>query len=45
MSGALVLMNEINIIPMPDISVDEIMQIYFSMGIIVPESLPDSGKK
>ena len=45
MSGALVLMNENNIVPMPDISVDEIMQIYFSMGIIIPETLLSPGKK
>lgn len=45
MSGALVLMKESNIIPMPDISVDEVMQIYFSMGIIIPDSLSTSGKQ
>ena len=45
MSGALVLMSEANIIHMPDISVDDVMQIYFSMGIVVPESLSASIKK
>jgi len=39
MSGGLVLISEANIIQMPDISVDEVMQIYFSMGIVVPDSL------
>jgi len=39
MSGGLVLIREANIIQMPDISVDEVMQIYFSMGIVVPDSL------
>lgn len=39
MSGALVLMKESNIIPMPDMSVDEVMQIYLSMGIIIPENI------
>jgi uncharacterized membrane protein len=38
MSGGLVLISEANIIQMPDISVDEVMQIYFSMGIVVPDS-------
>ena len=42
MSGALVLMKESNIIPMPEISVDEVMQIYFSMGIIIPDTLSAS---
>ena len=45
MSGALVLMKESNIIPMPEISVDEVMQIYFSMGIIIPDTLSASNKK
>ena len=45
MSGALVLMSEANIIHMPNISVDDVMQIYFSMGIVVPESLSASIKK
>lgn len=45
MSGALVLMKESNIIPMPEISVDEVMQIYFSMGIIIPDTLSASVKK
>lgn len=39
MTGALVLMSKDNVIPMPDISVDELMQVYLSMGIIIPKSL------
>tara|TARA_R110002167_G_scaffold338609_1_gene546255 strand:- start:185 stop:859 length:675 start_codon:yes stop_codon:yes gene_type:complete len=39
MTGALVLMNREAVIPMPDISVDELMQIYLSMGLIVPQGL------
>lgn len=39
MSGALVLMPEEQLIPMPAISVDELMQTYFSMGVITPEAL------
>jgi uncharacterized membrane protein len=42
MTGALVLMNKENIVPMPNMSVDELMQIYLSMGISIPESMKAS---
>ncbi len=42
MTGALVLMDKENIVPMPDMSVDELMQIYLSMGVSIPESIKAS---
>lgn len=39
MTGALVLMDTKNVVPMPDMSVDELMQIYLSMGISIPEKI------
>jgi len=42
MTGALVLMDKENIVPMPDMSVDELMQIYLSMGVSIPENIKAS---
>ena len=43
MSGGLVLVPQDKLVPMPDISVDEMMQIYFSLGVVTPDALsPDS---
>lgn len=39
MSGGLLLVPAENLIPMPDISVDELMQIYLSLGVVVPDTL------
>lgn len=39
MSGGLLLVPADSLIPMPDISVDELMQIYLSLGVVVPDTL------
>jgi uncharacterized membrane protein len=39
MSGGLILMPESKLEFMPEISVDELMQIYFSLGAVVPEAI------
>jgi uncharacterized membrane protein len=43
MSGGLVLIPAEKLVPMPEISVDELMQIFFSLGVVTPDSLsPDN---
>jgi uncharacterized membrane protein len=39
MSGGLLLVPESSIIPMPDMSIDELMQIHVSLGVVTPEGL------
>lgn len=39
MSGGLILVDEAAITEMPDVSVDELMQIYLSLGVILPDSI------
>lgn len=40
MSGGLVLVSEHAIIPVPDMKVDDLLKIYFSLGALAPESMP-----
>jgi uncharacterized membrane protein len=37
LSGGLILVPKNKMLPMPDISVDELMQIYFSLGVFTPD--------
>lgn len=39
MSGGLLLVPADTLIPMPDMTVDELMQIYLSLGVVVPDSI------
>lgn len=39
MTGGLILVDEAAITEMPDVSVDELMQIYLSLGVILPDAI------
>ena len=45
MSGGLVLVAESSIIPVPEMKVDELLRIYFSLGALAPDSMPVSLKE
>ena len=42
MSGGLVLVPEASITLLPDMTVDALMRIYFSLGVLAPEAMPRS---
>ncbi len=42
MSGGLLLMAESSIIPVPEMKVDDLLRIYFSLGALAPDSMPPS---
>jgi uncharacterized membrane protein len=45
MSGGLLLMAETAIIPVPEMKVDDLLRIYFSLGALAPDSMPPSLKE
>jgi uncharacterized membrane protein len=45
MSGGLVLVAENALIPMPDMKVDDLVRIYFSLGALAPDSMPKNVQK
>ena len=40
MTGALVLVPEASVVPAPDMQLESLMKVYFSLGSLAPESLP-----
>jgi uncharacterized membrane protein len=42
MSGGLVLVGEDAVVRVPDMKVDDLLKIYFSLGALAPESMPNS---
>jgi uncharacterized membrane protein len=42
MSGGLLLVPEESIIPVPDMKVDDLLRVYFSLGALAPDSMPPS---
>jgi uncharacterized membrane protein len=42
MSGGLVLVSENAVVRVPDMKVDDLLKIYFSLGALAPESMPSS---
>lgn len=45
MSGGLLLIAESAIIPVPEMKVDDLLRIYFSLGALAPDSMPGSLKE
>jgi uncharacterized membrane protein len=39
MSGGLVLVNENAIVPVPEMKVDDLLRIYFSLGALAPDAM------
>jgi uncharacterized membrane protein len=39
MSGGLVMVNEDAIVPVPEMKVDDLLRIYFSLGALAPETM------
>jgi uncharacterized membrane protein len=44
MSGGLLLVAESSIIPVPEMKVDDLLRVYFSLGALAPDSMPASLK-
>jgi len=44
MSGGLLLVAESSIIPVPEMKVDDLLRVYFSLGALAPDSMPSSLK-
>lgn len=42
MSGGLVLVSEAAVVRVPDMKVDDLLKVYFSLGALAPESMPPS---
>jgi uncharacterized membrane protein len=45
MSGGLLLMAESAIVPVPEMKVDDLLRIYFSLGALAPDTMPASLKE
>jgi uncharacterized membrane protein len=44
MSGGLLLIAESSIVPVPEMKVDDLLRVYFSLGALAPDSMPASLK-
>ncbi len=40
MTGALVLVPEASVVPVPEMKVDDLLRVYFSLGALAPDTLP-----
>jgi uncharacterized membrane protein len=45
MSGGLLLIAESAIVPIPEMKVDDLLRVYFSLGALAPDSMPQSLKE
>lgn len=44
MTGALVLVPEASVVPVPEMKVDDLLRVYFSLGALAPDTLPQELK-